>query len=420
MSNYSIKVENLSKKFELGVIGTGTLYHTIWGYLEKLKRGKSNQQAIQEFWALKDINFELAQGDVVGIVGKNGAGKSTLLKVLSRITEPTKGRITINGRVASLLEVGTGFHSELTGRENIFLNGSILGMRKSEIKSKFDEIVAFSGVEKFLDTPVKRYSSGMYVRLAFAVAAHLEPEILIIDEVLSVGDAEFQKKCIGKMSEVSKQGRTVLFVSHNMEAVNTLCEKAILIEKGQVIQQGTAREIVDLYLSKTFDQGTAVVWEKGKRPGDDVVKLDAVKLISEQGTGTQVIDLTESIGVQINYEVLKEGFNPIPNIHLSTIQGQKAFVSIPKKNASLKKRGKHQATVWIPKNLLNVGKYSLKVPISTMSPYKGHVNIEDVLSFEVIENISKRGSEYLGKMPGIIRPNLQWELLHKEEKIISA
>lgn len=417
MSNTSIKVENLSKSYELGVIGTGTLYHTLWGYINKITNKKDRQKITQEFLALNNINFEINHGDVVGIVGKNGAGKSTLLKVLSRITEPTKGRITINGRVASLLEVGTGFHSELTGRENIFLNGSILGMRKAEIRSKFDEIVDFSGVEKFLDTPVKRYSSGMYVRLAFAVAAHLEPEILIIDEVLSVGDAEFQKKCIGKMSEVSKQGRTVLFVSHNMEAVNTLCKKAILLEGGQLVNQGTAREIVDLYLSKTFEQGTSIKWEKHNRPGDDAVRLNSVQLISNKGVPTQVISIKEAIGVRINYEVLKENFKPIPNIHLSTIQGQKVFVSIPVEQPSLKEVGEHEATVWIPRDLLNVGKYSLRIPISTMSPYVSHVDLEDLLSFEVIENISERGTDYLGKMPGIIRPKLQWELDFKHKAL---
>ncbi len=277
MSGFAIKVENVSKKFELGVIGTSTFYHTLWYYLDKLKGGgKKKVDEANEFLALQDINFEVKHGEVVGIIGKNGAGKSTLLKVLSRITEPTTGRITVNGRIASLLEVGTGFHPELSGRENIFLNGSILGMTRVEIKRKFDEIVDFSGVEKFLDTPVKRYSSGMYVRLAFAVAAHLEPEILVVDEVLSVGDMEFQAKCIGKMGEVAQSGRTVLFVSHNMPAVKNLCSRCILLSSGRIIQEGSTTDIIERYMNPSNtrnDKGINLdILEKGK--GKDVVLKD--------------------------------------------------------------------------------------------------------------------------------------------------
>lgn len=237
MSDIAIKVENLSKLYQIGTQKSGSLRESLldkWRWIS----GRKESTTTEEFWALNDVSFEIKQGEAVGIIGKNGAGKSTLLKILSRITEPTKGRIEINGRVASLLEVGTGFHPELSGRENIYLNGTILGMTRREIKAKFDEIVAFSGVEKFIDTPVKYYSSGMYVRLAFAVAAHLEPEILIIDEVLAVGDAEFQKKCLGKMGEVAGKGRTVLFVSHNMQAINQLCQSCILLKKGQIAYQG--------------------------------------------------------------------------------------------------------------------------------------------------------------------------------------
>ncbi|MBK7099096.1 MAG: ABC transporter ATP-binding protein [Sphingobacteriales bacterium] len=248
MSDIAIKIENLSKLYRLGEIGTGTLSHDLNRWFAKFKgkddpfakisrinHHKNNKISENEIWALKDINFEVKKGEVLGIIGKNGAGKSTLLKILSKITKPTSGEIKLNGKIASLLEVGTGFHQEMTGRENIFLNGAILGMTKAEIKRKFDEIVDFSGVEKFIDTPVKRYSSGMYVRLAFAVAAHLEPDILIVDEVLAVGDAEFQKKCIGKMKDVSEQeGRTVLFVSHNMSAIQNLCKNALLLNQGSV------------------------------------------------------------------------------------------------------------------------------------------------------------------------------------------
>lgn len=260
MSNTVIKVENLSKQYRLGQIGTGTLSHDInrlWYRMRGkedpyLKIGEANDRTVkgnsEYVWALRDINFDVKQGEILGIIGRNGAGKSTLLKILSKVTKPTKGNINIRGRIASLLEVGTGFHPELTGRDNIFLNGAILGMTKAEIRSKFDEIVEFSGVERYIDTPVKRYSSGMYVRLAFAVAAHLEPEILIVDEVLAVGDAEFQKKCLGKMKDVgSKEGRTVLFVSHNMHAISNICHSALYLTNGLVNQRGNTKEILDKY-----------------------------------------------------------------------------------------------------------------------------------------------------------------------------
>src|SRR5438132_2960860 len=257
MSDAIITVENLGKKYSLrhqrnerytalrDVIAEKAL-----GFFKNLKSGNGVSVSKEDFWALKDVSFEVQRGEVVGIIGRNGAGKSTLLKILSRITEPTTGKVRIKGRIASLLEVGTGFHPELTGRENIFLNGAILGMTKAEIKSKFDEIIAFAETEKFLDTPVKRYSSGMYVRLAFAVAAHLEPEILIVDEVLAVGDAEFQKKCLGKMEEVSKGGRTVLFVSHNMQSISTLTTRTFLLDRGQIAAQGPTREVITHYLER--------------------------------------------------------------------------------------------------------------------------------------------------------------------------
>src|SRR5574343_203804 len=269
MSKIVIQAENISKQYRLGSIGTKTLANDLkrWIYQMRgkddpfLKIGEANDRSTKcssdYVWALKDINFEIQQGEVIGIIGKNGAGKSTLLKILSRVTSPTTGQITVNGRMASLLEVGTGFHPELTGRENVFLNGAIMGMSKSEIRSKFDEIIDFSGVERYIDTPVKRYSSGMYVRLAFAVAAHLEPEILIVDEVLAVGDAEFQKKCLGKMKDVSGQGRTVLFVSHNMGAIQSLCSKSIYLKHGTIQQTGPTDKIINYYLShelKTDDE----------------------------------------------------------------------------------------------------------------------------------------------------------------------
>jgi len=293
VSDIAIRVENLGKKYVLGEQkqgGNTTLRDKITDGARSLSRkvlpgsGKSIPNFIQqEFWALKDVSFEIEQGDRVGFIGRNGAGKSTLLKILSRITEPTKGRISVKGRVASLLEVGTGFHQELTGRENVYLNGSILGMSKIEIKKKFDEIVAFAEIENFLDTPVKRYSSGMYVRLAFAVAAHLEPEILIVDEVLAVGDAQFQKKCLEKMGQVAREGRTVLFVSHNMAALSKLCDKVVYLAKGEVRAVGNASEIVNNYLKDIFGNGVQAL-EEMRIPGyGKQVRFSDIRLLSEDG-----------------------------------------------------------------------------------------------------------------------------------------
>src|SRR6187399_2041061 len=284
MAESVIKAEGLGKKYIIGHQGTKGYktfreqvlqhVHNFYSRTKKLVRGQEVLEGdeVEEFWALKDLNFEIKKGDRVGIIGKNGAGKSTLLKMLSRITEPTTGKVFIKGRVASLLEVGTGFHPELTGRENIFLNGAIMGMSRMEIKRKFDEIVDFSGVEKFLDTPVKRYSSGMYVRLAFAIAAHLEPEILVVDEVLAVGDAQFQKKCLGKMEDVSKQqGRTVLFVSHNTGIVSQLCNKAMLLDRGRVVMTGKTNGVIDHYINQ-FDDGTSAI-KKERREGENQFTL---------------------------------------------------------------------------------------------------------------------------------------------------
>jgi lipopolysaccharide transport system ATP-binding protein len=297
MANISIQVENLSKKYNIGL--AQQRHDTLRDQLVDLvsapfkKRGKNGAEST--FWALREISFNVMQGEVLGIIGRNGAGKSTLLKLLSRITEPTSGRAVINGRVGSLLEVGTGFHPELTGRENVFLNGAILGMHRSEINQKFDEIVAFAEIDKFLDTPVKRYSSGMYVRLAFAVAAHLEPEILLVDEVLAVGDIEFQKKCLGKMDDVAKLGRTVLFVSHNMNAIQRLCSQTIFIEKGELVEIGTTRDVVSGYISSNF-YSTA--------PGEWIDLQDAVRV----GTGEAYFD-------SISYESPSEeiGYKPYSN-----------------------------------------------------------------------------------------------------------
>jgi lipopolysaccharide transport system ATP-binding protein len=309
-----ISVENLSKKYIIGhqkqeryttlrdVLANGAKQFT-----NKLRHpfaATESDPTHEEFWALKDVSFDIQQGDRVGIIGRNGAGKSTLLKILSRITEPTSGKVSIKGRVASLLEVGTGFHPELTGRENIFLNGAILGMSKADIKRKFDEIVAFAEVEKFLDTPVKRYSSGMYVRLAFAVAAHLEPEILIVDEVLAVGDAQFQQKCLGKMEDVGKEGRTVLFVSHNIAAINRLCSRCVSLEHGKVASIGTTSAVVESYLSAGFSsQSSEVVFTGGE---NENIRMISARTEGNEGTPKNIFRSDEEIRVTITYQVTRQ------------------------------------------------------------------------------------------------------------------
>jgi lipopolysaccharide transport system ATP-binding protein len=308
-----ISVENLSKTYRLGQIGTGTFTHDLNMWWAKMS-GKPNPMLRigekdhgnrdgEELWALKNITFKVEQGDVLGIIGRNGAGKSTLLKILSRVTAPTSGKIKVKGRIASLLEVGTGFHPELTGRENIYLNGAILGMSRKEIQSKFDEIVDFSEVEKFIDTPVKRYSSGMYVRLAFAVAAHLEPEILVIDEVLAVGDAEFQKKCLGKMGDVAKEGRTVLFVSHNMAAITSLCSRVIYLDKGFFMSDGNADEIVQLYLARNINNSGVNLAERTDRSGNGLARVNMISMADANGAALDIIISGQDVTVLVDYEI---------------------------------------------------------------------------------------------------------------------
>lgn len=301
MSDIAISVENVSKLYHIGRKSSGSLRETISGKVELLFHRHSEQPDETEFWALKDVSIDIKKGDIVGVIGKNGAGKSTLLKILSRITEPTSGRIQINGRVGSLLEVGTGFHPELSGRENIFLNGSILGMKRSEIQSKFDEIVDFSGIEKFIDTPVKRYSSGMYIRLAFAVAAHLEPEILIIDEVLAVGDAEFQKKCLGKMQDVAGHGRTIIFVSHNMGAVKKLCTKGIVLRNGKISFVGSSEDAANLYLSTSLEVKQIPLHERDDIKGDR--RIEVRKIIIRNIKNIEVSDLILGESCSFEFEL---------------------------------------------------------------------------------------------------------------------
>lgn len=354
MKNIAIKVSGLQKTYTIGSNAkVGLLRNSLKNPFAKKKGDRFN--------ALNNASFEIERGEVIGIIGKNGAGKSTLLKILSQITRPTKGRIEIAGRVASLLEVGTGFHPELTGRENIYLNGTILGMTRKEVKAKFDEIVAFSGVEKFIDTPVKHYSSGMYVRLAFAVAAHLEPEILIIDEVLAVGDAEFQKKCLGKMKDVASHGRTVLFVSHNMQAVNTLCPKSILIESGELRFFGDTKEAIRRYQNLMYESNYH--W-KGNE-GDDCIRLLETEISNPNKTTDFYTD--ESLMVRMRLAIKEESSNLVAGFHLmSEFDDPIAYVVYGDYNINKRENlavGEHDLLFEIPKNTLAKGNYTVRIDL---------------------------------------------------------
>jgi len=371
----------------------------------------------EECWALKDVSFEIKQGDRVGIIGRNGAGKSTLLKVLSRIVEPTSGSISIRGRVASLLEVGTGFHPELTGRENVYLNGAILGMSREEIKRKFDEIVAFAEVEKFLDTPVKRYSSGMYVRLAFSVAAHLEPEILIIDEVLAVGDTSFQKKCLRMMEDVSlESGRTILIVSHDMQTVLSICNKAVFLDRGKVKAIGSCEHIVKDYLDTGHSKTSLRTWEdRDVAPGNNHVKLHSVQVIDKNNNNNESFKISEPVGIQMVYEVLKEDEIFWQGFSFHNSQGINIFDS---HNVNTKwyqephPKGKFVSTVWIPANLLAEGMVIVSCAIFNHAKHKVYFHEKDVVAFNIIDTFeanSARG-DCVGQFPGLIRPVLNWEV----------
>lgn len=427
MSDTVVRVENLSKKYIIGhqkQEGYTTLRDSIAngakGLLKPFQRGKSQvvDSTSEEFWALRDISFDIKQGDRVGIIGKNGAGKSTLLKILSRIVEPTSGQIKIKGRVASLLEVGTGFHPELTGRENIALNGAILGMSKVEIDRKFDEIVAFAEVEKFLDTPVKRYSSGMYVRLAFSVAAHLEPEILIVDEVLAVGDAQFQKKCMGKMEDIAeKEGRTILFVSHNISAIQRLCSSAVFLKEGKVFAHGESQKVVDFYLKQDLKIDSYRDWEgTSSPPGNQFVSLLQARVVDTNLKTISCINITEKVGIEMTYKVLRDEYVFTHGLNLYDEQGVHIFSSHDRVTAQTAKalpKGIHKIIAWIPGNLLAEGMQIVGLALMRYNPYEVIFNEQEALAFDVMDvfdNTSARGM-YEGAFPGVVRPILEWNYI---------
>jgi lipopolysaccharide transport system ATP-binding protein len=426
MTETVIRAENIGKRYVLGVGGNPGGYVTLRESMmtavgspwRRLRRGgepsANGQKPDGEFWALRDVSFSIQQGEVVGIIGRNGAGKSTLLKILSRITEPTEGKISLHGRVASLLEVGTGFHQELTGRENIFLNGAILGMRRAEIKAKFDEIVAFAEVDKFLDTPVKRYSSGMYVRLAFAVAAHLEPEILIVDEVLAVGDIGFQRKCLNKMQDVGRSGRTVLFVSHSMPAITRLCSRGVLLQEGRVLSDGPISQVVSDYLGSGTGVAEIREWrDPAKAPGGAVVRLRAVRVRSTGPTETGAMDIRREVKVTVDFDVLEAGHELTPNFHFLNEEGVCVFITTDHDAAwrgQPRPCGRYASEVTIPGNFLAEGTLLVTVAISTLNPVVVHALERDAVAFQIVDSLdgnSARG-DFSGHFPGLLRPLLEW------------
>ena len=407
-----ITVENISKQYIIDhKRGKGSssirdaITHTVKGWFAGPKED-TDELTHEEFWALRDVNFTVEQGDRVGIVGHNGAGKSTLLKILSKIIEPTNGSVKIRGRVASLLEVGTGFHPELTGRENIFLNGSLLGMRKDEIKRSFDEIVAFAGVERFLDTPVKRYSSGMYVRLGFAISAHLNPEIMIVDEVLAVGDAEFQKKSLGKMRDNSASGRTILFVSHNLTAVQALCNKTLYFEKGQLIEQGETNQVIASYLSKVARTRLRRQWDTPEEaPGNDLVRVHRMELIPDYKDNLTHIDVRTPMRVQFEFWNMMDRANLNLSLHLYSLTGECIFNVGSTSQAY--GNGLIQGECVIPGYFLNDGTYTISVMIvkDTVTPL---YNMEEGITFDVEDY--REGVAWYGKWPGYVRPQFPFRV----------
>jgi lipopolysaccharide transport system ATP-binding protein len=426
MSDTVITVENLSKCYLVGhqsvrregytalrdVIGRES--RNLVRKTADFVRGRQIVQGdeVEEFWALKHVGFEVKQGEVLGIIGRNGAGKSTLLKILSRVTEPTQGRVALRGRVASLLEVGTGFHPELTGRENIFLNGAILGMSRAEIARKFDEIVAFAEVDKFLDTPVKRYSSGMYVRLAFAVAAHLEAEILVVDEVLAVGDAQFQKKCLGKIQDVVRgDGRTVLFVSHNIGAVSSLCTKGLFLKSGRVGLAGDIQTAIHTYMADGVEQGFEVEFADNDRSaGDDVVRVLAARIRGSSGKLQGTISVSESASIEVDYELMRRSPSPRINLHFCTEDGAYAFASIENTKGT-KSPGRYRCRMRLPANFLNGKTYIISIYVTSFGPTHVHALLKDVLILNVIDELdSVTRQTYDGIFPGALRPLMDWEI----------
>ena len=435
MSEIAIRAEGLAKEYHLGAAQKTTTFRESVVDLcaapfrrarRVLRRGPLATDQDEIHWALKGASFEIRRGEVVGLVGRNGAGKSTLLKILSRITEPTLGYADIHGRIGSLLEVGTGFHAELTGRENIFLSGAILGMKKAEIRQKFDEIVEFAQIGRFLDTPVKRYSSGMFVRLGFAVAAHLESEILLIDEVLAVGDARFQKKCLSKMEDIRQGGRTVIFVSHNMSAITRICKRAILLEEGRIVSEGPAEQIVSSYLTGGLGTKASREWPDITRaPGGDICRLRAVRARDRDGSVSDSVDIRRAIGIEIEFDVIQPGFFLLPHFYMWNDQGV-LILGANDLDPAWRRRprpvGRYVSTGWIPGNFLAEGTVFVDIAIITIEPTISQVFEQSIVGFQVVDSMdgdTHRG-DWAGPQPGAVRPLLEWTTRYDEATAVDS
>lgn len=434
-SDIAVRVDGLGKRFPLGTrqrIGHPMLREAIvrgamapFNKLAALTRRSRSvdgsrsvtRTVVDHVWALRDVSFSVPRGQILGLIGPNGAGKSTLLKILSRITEPTVGRVEIHGRVACLLEVGTGFHPELTGRENVYLSGAFLGMRKREIDRKLDEILAFAGVDAFLETPVKYFSSGMYVRLAFAVAAHLDPDILVVDEVLAVGDAAFQRKCLAKMEDVREHGRTILFVSHNLPSITRLCERAILINGGMIRKDGPVAEVASAYMLASLSASPDRVWaDLATAPGNDVARLRRVRVCDEAGETTQVVEVRDPVTIEITYDVLKPGYPLAPWCDFFNDSGACLFTSFDMPPGWRDRGGpigQVVSAVHIPRNLLSEGTVLIGTGLYSSQHNQNVYHVKDTVAFQVTENLhfvdgtSARG-DWEGRIAGAVRPRLEW------------
>ena len=433
MSHVAVEAEGLGKRYRIGAQRAG--YGTLRESLSKLAKSPLSAAAgltrrksagatdgeTNEIWAVRNVSFRVNQGEIVGIVGANGAGKSTLLKMLSKITNPTEGWARINGRVGSLLEVGTGFHPELTGRENVYLNGAIMGMKRAEIDRKFDEIVEFSEIERFIDTPVKRYSSGMYVRLAFAVAAHLEPEVLIVDEVLAVGDYRFQEKCLDRMRETTSEGRTVLFVSHNMRAITQICSRVILFDRGGVIMDAEPASVVRSYTGGDHKDIAEVTWGAERAPGNNTVKMRGIAVVDGDGIASPVFHYTDPVHIRTTFEVLNSRTDLYLRMYLVNEEGIDVFVTTELERTRFSE-GIHTATFTIPAHYLNEGSYAVKQMLFKEGSVTSGVDVARVdmaVSF-AIDYTGKFTGGIMGRPSGVLRPDWGWEFAAMSERLPSA
>jgi lipopolysaccharide transport system ATP-binding protein len=421
MGDIAVRVDSLHKRYRLGATHAqdGSLAGTLARGLRQLMGRRASASPTNDvLWALRDVSFEIKKGEVFGIIGTNGSGKSTLLKILSRVTEPTKGRAVINGRFCGLLEVGTGFHPELTGRDNVYMSGAILGMKRQEIARKFDEIVAFAEVEQFIDTPVKHYSSGMYVRLGFSVLAHMDPEILIVDEVLAVGDVRFQKKCMGKMEDVGQHGRTVILVSHDMPAITRMCKRAILLNKGEVVQEGAAHDVVHHYLNaghiKPFEEWMDIT----QAPGNEVVRILGVRVKSETNQVTERIDIRRPVDLEVEFEVLKAGHVFVPVFNLYNDEDITVFTAHERDPAWQRRPrpcGRYVSTATIPGDFLTEGVFAVSTLMMSEDPFRVHVHLPRVVGFRINESATGDGArgDFNGRWYGVIRPLLKWKTQYR-------